>query len=488
MQESIIFRNESFAGGPDSIQELKRNLGSMSTSLPMARQMSRSSMDLPWEIVISTPNETWAELDCYFYNEHVCSSMPDLQTLIRKAKGRTRKIRTWSTCRHTVECPDDGNWIVENAQFLNNLTALSLGYLGERLCTDTFKDDIMWGVIYRLESIQLSLPFAERLFERIDSINDSVALPNLRALDCYYDERTFQSPQNGAMQRELDFALDLDGFRGPPDYVMFPELRSFRIGGVNISHQHAALGQVTICEEQLRILLSGMPKLQKFVCSGIVVRQRPEFMTSSDCFLFYNHLLEEIDLSRSTWHHLPTLPLGLKTLNLMLTTCRPSLSPPAGIMKFPRLEYINFRGHVFTPGLKNSDLLNLFRVCNGPTITTLIFSDLPGVDFAARYGGQSLTRIITMHCPNLEHLDISYNATVDDDSLAELCELKNLRYLDLSGTFITYYGLSMLFCNGKVNLESLILEASLIDSTAVRDQFSVNVELENNLSRSLQEF
>ncbi|KAK9235086.1 hypothetical protein V1525DRAFT_348996 [Lipomyces kononenkoae] len=485
MQQSVLFRNESFDAGDDNLQELKRNLSSMSTSLSMSRQNSCSRMDLPWEIVISTPNGTWAELDCYFYDENSGNtSMPDLQTLIRKAKGRTKKIRTWSTYRHTADCPDDGNWIVENAQFLNNLTALSLGYLGEPLRADTFNDDVVWGVIYRLTSLQLSLPFTERLFERIDAINDSVALPNLRLLDCYYDECILGSTENCAMLLELD----LDGSRGPPDYVMFPELRSFRIGSKNISHQDAAVKQVTVCDEQLRILLSGMPKLEKFGCSGMVVQQRPEIMPSPDCFFFYNHMLEEIDLSGSTWHHLPTLPLGLKSLNLMLTTCRPSLSPPVGIMKFPRLEYIHFRGHGFTPGLKNSDVLNLFRVCNGPTITTLILSALPGIDFAGRYNGEPLTRIIAMYCPNLEHLDISYNVTVDDDSLSELCELKHLRYLDLSGTFITYYGLSMLFCNGKMNLESLILEASLVDTAGVRDHFNVNVDPENNLSHSLQDF
>ncbi|KAK9362041.1 hypothetical protein V1504DRAFT_53310 [Lipomyces starkeyi] len=486
MQPRITFQNEAFDDAPVIVQELKRNLSSMSNSLSMVRQNSSSRTALPWEIVISTPDETWAELDCYFYDENSGTSMPDLQTLIRKAKGSTRKIRTWSTCRHTAECPDDGNWIVENAQFLNNLTALSLGYLGEPLRPDTFDDEVMWGVIYRLTSLQLSLPFAERLFDRIDAINDSVGLPNLRALDCYFDERILRNPENCTLLRDLD----LDGSRGPPEYVMFPELRSFRIGGEHIRLQHAALRQVTVCEEQLRILLSGMPKLEKFVCTGVIVRQRPEFIPSPDCFFFYNHILEEIDLSRSTWQLPPTLPLGLKKLKLMLTTCRPSLSPPAGIIKFPRLEYINFRGLFFTPGLKNSDILNLLRACNGTKIKTLIFSALPGVDFggSGRYNGQSLARIIAVYCPNLEHLDISYNLTVDDDTLAELCELKHLTYLDLSGTLITYYGISMLLCNGKMNLKSLILEATLLDIKSVKDNFNVNVDHEDNLSYFQEDF
>ncbi|KAK9323139.1 hypothetical protein V1517DRAFT_109699 [Lipomyces orientalis] len=483
MQQPITFHNETF---DSPVQELKRNLSSMSSSLSMTRQNSFSRSASPWEIVISTPDETWAELDCYFYNENSGASMPDLQTLIRKARGSMRKVRTWSTDRHAAECPDDGNWIVENSQFLKNLTALSLGYLGEPLRPYTFSNEDLWGVIYGLASLQLSLPFAERLFDRLDAINDSVGLPNLHALDCYFDERILRNAENCTLLRDLD----LDGSRGPPEYVMFPELRSFRIGGEHLSLQDAALRQVIVCEEQLRILLSGMPKLEKFVCTGIIVRQRPEFMPSPDCFYFYNRMLEDIDLSCSTWHIPPTLPLGIKKLKLMHTTCRPSLSPPPGVIKFPRLECIDFRGHFFIPGLKNSDVLNLIRSCNGPTMKTLVLSALPGVDFAesGRNDGLSLTKIIAVFYPNLEHLDLSYNLTVDDDAVADLCELKHLRYLDLSGTFITDYGLSKLFCSGKLSLKSLILENTLLDVASVTANFHVNVAPEDNLSYFQQDF
>ncbi|KAK9246176.1 hypothetical protein V1506DRAFT_189653 [Lipomyces tetrasporus] len=409
-----------------------------------------------WFTAVVNCSPNWSELDFYSFVEvdDDGRQQPDIARFVSRTGGQVTKIRTWSTKNHS-NCAGTQSWIMKAALQLTNLRKLSLGYLGAARSPSVFSNGPTWNILHGLHSLQLLIPYAPDLLDHISNIPGTVGLPNLLSLDFYFDERILSGKVN---DRESLLRLDIKQ-RPTSKFTAFPNLEIFRLGGEHENLQDIFERQVPIEEEQLRLLLLGMPKLRKFGCVRLAVNMHFGQHYSSVSFTD-NPVLEELDFSGLMWIPLPPLPNGIKKCKAPYTVGILRLNPKVKLNEFSQLEYIDMTGG-FCRRLTNTVLLDILRRCNAKSVRTLIAGANDSVNFSGKYGryfGDNLIQRIVKFCPNLVHLDVSYNKSFDDSCLRELLPLTSLTHLDLSGTTVTEDGVMNLLDEGTLPIRKLILD------------------------------